>query len=206
MPIGVASEGQATTQSGRNVFYRVVGDASKEKTKVKGKTVQLYPLLVIPDKLKAHDYLEPLEAVVTSDRRAVFYDPLGTGFSDKLSAEQSKKLESDEQVALSFAVDELSELVTALKKTMKTDKFHLCGHAFGASVALAYADREKSKGSIASVSLADPPSQQPLDGIKTQKLSDPTNLCTKKATDLDREVFVKLVIDFMDEVDGIQSE
>jgi hypothetical protein len=79
--VPVAGEGAAAGEGGRRVWYRLVGDGNAEKEKVTrldGSKGRRSPVVVIPDvaQLKAHDYLSTLEAIVTSDRRAVSLSPV----------------------------------------------------------------------------------------------------------------------------------
>jgi hypothetical protein len=79
--VPVAGEGGAAGEGGRRVWYRLVGDGNAEKEKVTrldGSKGRRSPVVVIPDvaQLKAHDYLSTLEAIVTSDRRAVSLSPV----------------------------------------------------------------------------------------------------------------------------------
>ena len=109
------SEGSARSGK-RSVFYRVVGDVknengSKDKGAVTGKR---HLVLVVPDKFRDHEYLTTLEALVTSDRRVVLYDPLDTGQSQPLSPEQKQEIEADEGKALAFSVEEVGDMWVTL--------------------------------------------------------------------------------------------
>jgi pimeloyl-ACP methyl ester carboxylesterase len=150
------AEGKATSGK-RSVFYRVVGDVknengSKDKGTVKGKR---HLVLVVPDKFRDHEYLTTLEALVTSDRRVVLFDAMGSGQSQPLPAEQKAELEADEGKALAFAVKELSDMWGTLSKELKVDQVHVFGHAFGALVANEFAKSNPS--AVASLILASPP-------------------------------------------------
>jgi len=141
----------------RSVFYRVVGDVnnengSKDKDKARGKR---HLVLVVPDKFKDHEYLTTLEALVTSDRRVVLYDALGTGQSEPLSPSQQQELAGDESKVLDFAVQELNDMWVTLKKELKIDQVHVFGHGFGALVANEFAKNNPS--SVASLIVASPP-------------------------------------------------
>jgi len=149
---------EGSARSGkRSVFYRVVGDVknengSKDKGAVTGKR---HLVLVVPDKFRDHEYLTTLEALVTSDRRVVLYDPLGTGQSQPLSPEQKQEIEADEGKALAFAVEELGDMWVTLQKELKVDQVHVFGHGFGALVANQFA--KNTPAAIASLIFATPP-------------------------------------------------
>ncbi len=143
--IAVSKEtGTGTAKSlTRSVFYRVVGDVKNEDgSKDKGlsintltsrdaKSGKRHLVLVVPDKFRDHEYLTTLEALVTSDRRVVLYDAMGTGQSEPLSPEQKQDLQADEGKALAFAVKELGDMWITLQKTLKVDQVHLFAHGFG---------------------------------------------------------------------------
>jgi len=194
--------------SARGVYYRVVGNKGKEKTKVKGKTYVRRPLLVVADKFRSHDYLTTLEAVVTSDRRVVEYDGLGEGLSEPLEAGTRDTLRSQGDAALRYAVEELAALAEPLRKQLKVDGFHVLGHAFGAEVAAEYA-KTAPEGMIRSLALAAAPSSLVVpqsDRYPLVLLKDPANLCTEEGSDADREAFVSTVIAFIDSVDGTPTK
>ena len=162
----VTSSSGGAKSATRNVFYRVVGDiknedGSKDKGKGKGKR---HLVLAVPDKFKDHDYLTTLEALVTSDRRVVLYDPLGTGQSEPLPAAQRQELAADEDAALAFAVKELSDLWGQLKTDLKVDQVHVFGHGFGALVANEFAKSNPS--AVSSLILAAPPASLSKPGAK----------------------------------------
>mmetsp|Transcript_50241 Transcript_50241/g.122628 ORF Transcript_50241/g.122628 Transcript_50241/m.122628 type:complete len:320 (+) Transcript_50241:40-999(+) len=187
----------------RGIYYRVVGNKGKEKTKINGKTYTRRPLLIVSDKFQSHDYLQTLEAVVTSDRRVVEYDALGAGLSEPLTDDVLKSLKGGDSAALAYASEELKALSIPLQKTLKVEGFHVFGHSFGAEVACELA-KTAPPGMVASLTLAAPPKSLPPPDPKFRTLyvQDPGNLCTPDSSDTDREVFVKTVIEFMDDVDG----
>jgi len=115
----------------------VVGDVKNENgSKDKGAvTVKRHLVLVVSDKFRDHEYLTTLEALVTSDRRVVLYNPLDTGQSQPLSPEQKEEIEADEGKALAFSVEELGDMWVTLQKELKVDQVHVFGHGFGALVA-----------------------------------------------------------------------
>ncbi len=86
-------------------------------------------------------YLEPLEALAT-DRPVVLYDQMGTGRSEHPSDPELWTLET-------FVTD--LELLTA---ALGFDRFHLLGHSWGGTLALAFADRHPDQ--LASVILSSP--------------------------------------------------
>ena len=155
--VAVSNAAGKATSGKRNVFYRVVGDVnnengSKDKGTVTGKR---HLVLVLPDKFRDHEYLATMEALVTSDRRVVLFDAMGTGLSEPLSPQQKTELETDEGKALEFAVKELSDLWGTLKRELNVDQVHVFGHAFGALVANEFAKSNPS--AVASLILASPP-------------------------------------------------
>ncbi|EKX50045.1 hypothetical protein GUITHDRAFT_104442 [Guillardia theta CCMP2712] len=199
--VTVATEGSVSSNK-REVFYRVVGDESKERSKVKGKEGKRKPLLVIADKFKDHEYLTVMEAVCTSDRRVILYDALGTGLSEPLPAETRQALSSNPANAESFAVEELTRLWADISKTLKVDQVHVLGNGFGAKVAASFAKQEKTAKSVASLIFASmeagttaPP------GVKVLETKDPSNLCSPATEEKEKEDFVQGLISFMDEVD-----
>jgi len=141
--ITVSKETGTAKSLTRSVFYRVVGDVKNEDgSKDKGlsintltsrdaKSGKRHLVLVVPDKFRDHEYLTTMEALVTSDRRVVLYDAMGTGQSEPLSPEQKQDLQADEGKALAFAVKELGDMWITLQKTLKVDQVHLFGHGFG---------------------------------------------------------------------------
>jgi hypothetical protein len=148
--VGVAKSGK------RSVFYRVVGDVKNENgSKDKGDRGKRHLMLVVPDKFKDHEYLTTLEALVTSDRRVVLYDAMGTGQSEPLQQQQKEKLEADDDVALEFAVGELTDMWATLKEELKVDQVHVFGHGFGARVANEFA--KANPKAVTSLVLASPP-------------------------------------------------
>jgi hypothetical protein len=141
--ITVSKETGTAKSLTRSVFYRVVGDVKNEDgSKDKGlsintltsrdaKSGKRHLVLVVPDKFRDHEYLTTLEALVTSDRRVVLYDAMGTGQSEPLSPEQKQDLQADEGKALAFAVKELGDMWITLQKTLKVDQVHRFAHGFG---------------------------------------------------------------------------
>ena len=128
--VAVSNAAGKATSGTRSVFYRVVGDVnnengSKDKGTVTGKR---HLVLVLPDKFRDHEYLATMEALVTSDRRVVLFDAMGTGLSEPLSPEQRTELETNEGKALEFAVKELSDLWGTLMRELKVDQVHVFAH------------------------------------------------------------------------------
>lgn len=86
-------------------------------------------------------YLEPLQKLA-DERRVVIYDQMGTGRSEAPSDTSLLVLET--------FVDDLQLLATHLE----IDRFHLLGHSWGGTVALAYAARHPSR--VASLIMSSP--------------------------------------------------
>jgi hypothetical protein len=154
--VSVGNSGNSAKSGKRSVFYRVVGDIKNENgSKDKGDRGKRHLMLVVPDKFKDHEYLTTLEALVTSDRRVVLYDAMGTGQSEPLPPAQREELQADEEKALAFAVSELADMWSTLKKELKVDQVHVFGHGFGARVANEFA--KANPGAVTSLVLASPP-------------------------------------------------
>ena len=104
---------------GHRVWYRIVGDRDAPGR---------FPLLCLHGGPGApHDYLEPLEALVASGRRVIFYDQLGCGNSDKPSDPSLWK------------VPLFVEEVGAVRKALGLSRVHLLGQSWGGMLAMSYA-------------------------------------------------------------------
>jgi proline-specific peptidase len=104
---------------GYRTWYRVVGDGEEP-----GKL----PLLVLHGGPGGtHDYLEPLEGMAATGRRAVFYDQLGCGRSDL-----------PDDVSL-WTVELFVDEVGAVREALGLDRIHLFGNSWGGMLAMEYA-------------------------------------------------------------------
>jgi L-proline amide hydrolase len=94
-----------------------------------------------------HDYIEPLEALAATGRRAVFYDQLGCGKSD---------LPDDPDLCtVELFVDE----VGAVREELGLDRVHLFGNSWGGMLAMEYALTQPP--GLASLVLASAPASIP---------------------------------------------
>jgi proline-specific peptidase len=94
-----------------------------------------------------HDYLEPLEALAATGRRAIFYDQLGCGQSD---------LPDNPSL---FTVDLFVDEVGAVRDALGLDRVHLFGNSWGGMLAMEYALTQPS--GLASLVLASSPASIP---------------------------------------------
>jgi proline-specific peptidase len=123
---------------GYRTWYRVVGDGEEP-----GK----HPVVLLHGGPGAtHDYLESLEALADTGRRAVLYDQLGCGRSDR--ADES-------QWTVETYVDELE----AVRDALGLDTIHLFGNSWGGMLAMEYALTQPA--GLASLMLASSPSSIP---------------------------------------------
>jgi proline-specific peptidase len=124
---------------GFETWYRIVGggeDAGK-----------LPVLLLHGGPGGTHDYLEPLEGLAATGRRAIFYDQLGCGQSD-LPADTSL-----------YTVELFVEEVGAVRDALGLDHVHLFGSSWGGMLAMEYALTQPS--GLASLALASSPASMP---------------------------------------------
>ena len=104
---------------GFKTWYRVVGDHEEP-----GKL----PLLCLHGGPGAtHDYLEPLEAMVNSGRRVIFYDQLGAGNSDH------------PQNPSMWTVGLYVEEVSVVRSALGLGRLHILGQSWGGMLAMEYA-------------------------------------------------------------------
>jgi L-proline amide hydrolase len=103
---------------GYRTWYRVVGDGEDE-----GK---LPVLLLHGGPGGTHDYLESLEAIADTGRRAIFYDQLGCGKSDR----------ADESM---WTVETFVEEVGVVRNELDLHRIHLFGNSWGGMLAMEYA-------------------------------------------------------------------
>lgn len=122
-----------------NVWYRTVGDHEAG-----GKL----PLLCLHGGPGAtHDYLEPLEAVVATGRRVIFYDQLGNGNSDH-----------PHDPAM-WTVPLFVEEVGVIRRALGLERVHILGQSWGGMLAMEYALTQPP--GLASMIVADSPASMP---------------------------------------------
>jgi proline-specific peptidase len=132
---------------GHRTWYRVVGEREEP-----GK---LPVLLLHGGPGAAHDYLESLEALAETGRRAVFYDQLGCGHSDL----------GDESL---WTVETYVEEVGAVREALGLDRIHLFGNSWGGMLAMEYA-LTRPPG-LASLLVASSPASMPQWVAETGRL------------------------------------
>ena len=124
---------------GYNVWYRIVGDHE-----MPGKL----PLLCLHGGPGApHDYLEPLEALVSTGRRVIFYDQLGAGNSDHPH--------NPPLWAVPLFVEELG----AVRQALGLDYVHILGQSWGGMLGMEYALTQPA--GLTSLIVADSPASMP---------------------------------------------
>ena len=132
---------------GFETWYRIVGDGEEP-----GKL----PLLCLHGGPGApHDYLEPLEAVAGTGRRAIFYDQVGCGNSSR----------TNESL---WNVETFVEEVGAVREALGLDRTHLFGSSWGGMLAMEYALTKPS--GLASLTLSSSPASIPLWAEETGRL------------------------------------
>jgi len=124
---------------GYRTWYRIVGKGEDE-----GKLPVLY-LHGGPG--GTHDYLEPLEAMAETGRRAIFYDQIGCGKSDLPDDPSLWKVET--------FVDELGEV----RRHLGLDRLHVFGNSWGGMLAMEYALTQPT--GVASMIVASSPASIP---------------------------------------------
>ena len=100
------------------------------------------PLVLIPGGPgSSHDYFHPYFSALSAQYRVIYYDPFGTGKSDraKTAADYSLKQEIEE--------------VEQLRKSLGIDRWNVFGHSWGGVVAQGYAT--KYSGSVKHLVLSD---------------------------------------------------
>ena len=120
---------------GFETWYRIVGDGEEE-----GK---LPVLLLHGGPGGTHDYLESLEALAGTGRRAIFYDQLGCGKSD---------LPDD---ASMYTVELFVDEVGVVRRELGLERIHLFGSSWGGMLAMEYALTQPS--GLASLVVASSP-------------------------------------------------
>jgi len=119
MDTAIPSKEGFVTFHGYNVWYRIVGN---------GEEAGKFPLLCLHGGPGVpHDYLEPLEAMVATGRRVIFYDQLGCGNSDQ---------PHDPSL---WTVDLFVEEVDVVRQALELDHIHLLGQSWGGMLAMEYA-------------------------------------------------------------------
>jgi proline-specific peptidase len=124
---------------GYKVWYRIVGDHEDP-----GK----FPLLCLHGGPGLpHDYLEPLESMVTTGRRVVFYDQLGCGNSDH---------PHDPSL---WTVPLFVEELGIIRKALGLERVHILGQSWGGMLAMEYALTQPL--GLESLVIADAPASMP---------------------------------------------
>jgi len=133
-----AKEGFVSFQ-GYNVWYRAVGDREAP-----GK----FPLLCLHGGPGAsHDYLTPLEALVATGRRVIFYDQLGGGNSDHPH--------NPSLWTVPLFVEELG----VVRQALGLERVHILGQSWGGMLGMEYALTQPA--GLASLIVADSPASMP---------------------------------------------
>jgi L-proline amide hydrolase len=132
---------------GHETWYRIVGN-NEEPGKL--------PLLCLHGGPGApHDYLEPLERVAGTGRRAIFYDQVGCGESSR----------TDESM---WNVETFVEEVGVVREALGLDRTHLFGSSWGGMLAMEYAFTQP--GGVASLTISSSPASIPLWAEETGRL------------------------------------
>jgi L-proline amide hydrolase len=133
---------------GYEVWYRVVGD---------GEAAGKLPVLLLHGGPGGtHDYLESLEALADTGRRAIFYDQLGCGRSD---------LPDDPSL---YTVELFVDEVGTVRRALGLDRIHLFGNSWGGMLAMEYALTQPD--GLESLVLASSPSSIPQWVAETGRL------------------------------------
>jgi len=112
-------EGFIPVEDGYRVWYRSIGG---------GATQEAVPLLCLHGGPGVpHDYLENLDALASEERRVIFYDQLGCGFSDL--PEDTTRWQIPRFVA---------ELAT-IRRELGLEHVHILGQSWGGMLAIEYA-------------------------------------------------------------------
>jgi proline-specific peptidase len=133
---------------GYRTWYRIVGE---------GEQAGKLPVLLLHGGPGAtHDYLESLETLAETGRRAIFYDQLGCGRSDL-----------PDDVSL-FTIETFVDEVGAVRDELGLDRIHLFGNSWGGMLAMEYALTQPSR--LESLILASSPSSIPQWVAETARL------------------------------------
>ena len=134
--------------AGGQTWYRIVGDGDEP-----GKL----PLVCLHGGPGApHDYLEPLEALVETGRRIVFYDQIGCGNS------------WIQKPADFWTVELFVAEVEAVRDALGLDRIHLFGSSWGGMLAMEYALTQPV--GLASLILSSSPASIPMWEAETGRL------------------------------------
>ena len=132
---------------GHETWYRIVGD---------GEGPDKLPLLCLHGGPGAcHDYLEPLERVAETGRRAIFYDQVGCGNSSR----------TDESM---WNVETFVEEVGAVRDALGLEQTHIFGSSWGGMLGMEYALTQPP--GLASLTLSSSPASIPLWAEETERL------------------------------------
>jgi L-proline amide hydrolase len=132
---------------GYETWYRIVGD---------GEAPGKLPLLCLHGGPGApHDYLESLERVAETGRRAIFYDQVGCGNSSR----------TDESM---WNVETFVEELGVVRDALGLTHTHLFGSSWGGMLAMEYALTQPS--GLASLTLSSSPASIPLWEQETGRL------------------------------------
>lgn len=132
---------------GLETWYRIVGD---------GEGPGKLPLLCLHGGPGApHDYLESLEAVAETGRRAIFYDQVGCGNSSR----------SDESL---WNIETFVDEVGVVREALGLDRTHIFGSSWGGMLAMEYALTQPS--GLAGLVLSSSPASIPLWAEETGRL------------------------------------
>jgi len=124
---------------GYNVWYRIIGDRE---------TPGKLPLLCLHGGPGGtHDYLEPLEEMVATGRRVIFYDQLGAGNSDHPH--------NPSLWTVPLFVEELG----VIRQALGLERVHILGQSWGGMLGMEYALTQPS--GLASLIVADSPASMP---------------------------------------------
>lgn len=124
-------EGKISVPGGK-VWYKIVG-ANRSGI----------PILVLHGGPGGtHDYLEPVEAL-SDERPVIFYDQLGSGFSDK---PQDNTL---------WTIERFVEEMDIVRNELKLNKLHILGQSWGSMLAVDYIVKKGTDG-IVSLTLSGP--------------------------------------------------
>jgi L-proline amide hydrolase len=141
-----ASEGTIPFR-GHETWYRIVGDGDDP-----GKL----PLLCLHGGPGAcHDYLESLERVAETGRRAIFYDQVGCGNSSR----------TDESM---WNVETFVDEVGAVRDALRLERTHIFGSSWGGMLGMEYALTQPT--GLASLTLSSSPASIPLWAEETGRL------------------------------------
>jgi L-proline amide hydrolase len=155
----VATEGTIPFK-GFETWYRIVGDGEEP-----GKL----PLLCLHGGPGApHDYLEPLEAIAGTGRRAIFYDQVGCGNSSR----------TNESL---WNVETFVEEVGVVRDALGLDRTHLFGSSWGGMLAMEYALTQPA--GLASLTLSSSPASIPLWAEETGRLRSELPADVQRALD-----------------------